>query len=58
MASGPGIPTRRLRRPACPSRKNFDEFVADAPKLKEAGIIPFAIGGDGDGWQISLLSTT
>jgi glucose/mannose transport system substrate-binding protein len=32
--------------------KNFDEFVADAPKLKEAGIIPFAIGGDGNGWQI------
>ncbi|HEY8596606.1 MAG TPA: ABC transporter substrate-binding protein [Devosiaceae bacterium] len=32
--------------------KNFDEFVADAPKLKEAGYIPFAIGGDGNGWQI------
>jgi glucose/mannose transport system substrate-binding protein len=32
--------------------KNFDEFVADAPKLKAAGIIPFAIGGDGNGWQI------
>ena len=32
--------------------RNFDEFVADAPKLKEAGIIPFAIGGDGNGWQI------
>ena len=32
--------------------KNFDEFVKDAPKLKEAGIIPFAIGGDGNGWQI------
>ncbi len=35
-----------------PEPKNFDEFVADAPKLKEAGIIPFAIGGDGNGWQI------
>ncbi len=32
--------------------KNFDEFVKDAPKLKAAGIIPFAIGGDGNGWQI------
>ncbi len=32
--------------------KNFDEFVADAPKLKEAGVIPFAVGGDGNGWQI------
>ncbi len=32
--------------------RNFDEFVADAPKLKAAGIIPFAVGGDGNGWQI------
>ncbi len=35
-----------------PDPKNFDEFVADAPKLQEAGIIPLAIGGDGNGWQI------
>ncbi len=35
-----------------PEPRNFDEFVADAPKLKEAGVIPFAIGGDGNGWQI------
>jgi len=35
-----------------PEPRNFKEFVADAPKLKEAGIIPFAIGGDGNGWQI------
>jgi glucose/mannose transport system substrate-binding protein len=35
-----------------PEPKNFDEFVADAPKLKAAGIIPFAVGGDGNGWQI------
>jgi glucose/mannose transport system substrate-binding protein len=35
-----------------PNPKTFDEFVADAPKLKEAGIIPFAVGGDGNGWQI------
>jgi len=32
--------------------RNFGEFVADAPKLKAAGVIPFAIGGDGNGWQI------
>ncbi|MCB1497725.1 MAG: carbohydrate ABC transporter substrate-binding protein [Bauldia sp.] len=31
---------------------SFDEFVAMAPKLQEAGIIPMAIGGDGNGWQI------
>ena len=36
-----------------PEPKNFEEFVADAPKLKEAGIIPLAIGGDGNGWQIA-----
>ena len=36
-----------------PEPRNFDEFVADAPKLKAAGIIPFAIGGDGNGWQIN-----
>ena len=35
-----------------PEPRNFQEFVKDAPKLKEAGIIPFAIGGDGNGWQI------
>ncbi len=31
------------------------EFIAVAPKLKEAGFIPLAIGGDGNGWQIQLL---
>jgi len=31
---------------------NFQDFLADAPKLKAAGIIPFAVGGDGGGWQI------
>lgn len=36
-----------------PNPTNFDEFVADAPALKAAGFIPFAIGGDGGGWQIS-----
>ena len=35
-----------------PEPRNFEEFVADAPKLKAAGIIPFAIGGNGNGWQI------
>ena len=30
--------------------KNLDEFIADAPKLQEAGVIPFAIGGEA--WQI------
>ncbi len=30
---------------------SFDEFLASAPKLKEAGVIPFAIGGES--WQIS-----
>lgn len=35
---------------------NWDDYVADLPKLKEAGIIPFAIGGDGGGWQISLMA--
>ena len=33
--------------------KTFDEFLADAPKLKEAGIIPFAIGGGQGGWQVA-----
>lgn len=30
---------------------SFDDFLAKAPKLKEAGIIPFAIGGES--WQIN-----
>jgi len=34
----------------------WDEYVADLPKLKDAGIIPFAVGGDGGGWQISLMA--
>jgi glucose/mannose transport system substrate-binding protein len=33
-----------------PLPKNLDEFIAEAPKLQEAGIIPFAIGGEA--WQI------
>lgn len=31
------------------------EFIAVAPKVREAGFIPLAIGGDGNGWQIQLL---
>jgi glucose/mannose transport system substrate-binding protein len=52
--SGCGCPTRRLRMPAflCPT--NWDEFVAAAPKLREAGIqIPLALGQQP--WQSNLL---
>ena len=35
-----------------PEPRNFQDFLTDAPKLKAAGIIPFAVGGDGGGWQI------
>ena len=38
-----------------PEPKSMADFVAAAPKLKESGVIPFAIGGDGNGWQIQLL---
>lgn len=38
-----------------PEPKSLADFIAAAPKLKEAGVIPFAIGGDGNGWQIQLL---
>jgi glucose/mannose transport system substrate-binding protein len=34
----------------------WDDYLAALPKLKEAGVIPFAVGGDGGGWQISLLA--
>jgi glucose/mannose transport system substrate-binding protein len=34
----------------------WDEYIADLPKLKDAGVIPFAVGGDGGGWQVSLLA--
>lgn len=34
----------------------WDDYLAALPKLKEAGVIPFAIGGDGGGWQVSLLA--
>jgi glucose/mannose transport system substrate-binding protein len=34
----------------------WDDYIADLPKLKEAGVIPFAVGGDGGGWQVSLLA--
>lgn len=38
-----------------PEPQSLADFVAAAPKIKEAGFIPFAIGGDGNGWQIQLL---
>ncbi len=38
-----------------PEPRTFAEFIETAPKLRDAGIIPFAIGGDGNGWQIQLL---
>jgi len=38
-----------------PEPKSLADFIAAAPKIKEAGFIPFAIGGDGNGWQIQLL---
>ena len=34
----------------------WDEYLAALPALEEAGVIPFAVGGDGGGWQISLLA--
>ncbi len=34
----------------------WDDYLAALPKLQEAGVIPFAVGGDGGGWQISLLA--
>ena len=42
-----------FRAAGLPNPQNFQEFLADAPKLKAAGFIPFAIGGDGGGWQIT-----
>ncbi|MGV8856647.1 MAG: ABC transporter substrate-binding protein [Devosia sp.] len=34
----------------------WDDYLADLPKLKDAGVLPFAVGGDGGGWQVSLLA--
>lgn len=34
-----------------PVPKNWDEFVADAPALEKAGLVPLALGGQG--WQAS-----
>ena len=41
-----------------PVPSSWDEYIADLPKLQEAGIIPFAIGGDGGGWQITQLANS
>lgn len=35
--------------------RSLADIIAAAPKVQEAGFIPFAIGGDGNGWQIQLL---
>jgi len=50
-ASVPAFKTAGLEVPS-----TWDEYLADLPKLKDAGIIPFAVGGDGGGWQVSLLA--
>lgn len=39
-----------------PVPTNWDEFVASAPKLREAGIVPLAMGQQG--WQQNLAFTT
>ena len=36
--------------------RDIDGLVAALPALKAAGLIPIAIGGDGGGWQITLLA--
>ena len=38
-----------------PEPKSLAEFIETAPKIEEAGFIPLAVGGDGNGWQIQLL---
>jgi glucose/mannose transport system substrate-binding protein len=38
-----------------PEPRSLEEFIASAPKIQEAGLIPLAVGGDGNGWQIQLL---
>jgi glucose/mannose transport system substrate-binding protein len=37
--------------------QTWDDYLASLPTLKDAGVIPFAVGGDGGGWQISLLAS-
>ncbi len=36
--------------------RDIQGLVAALPALKEAGVIPLAVGGDGGGWQINLLA--
>ena len=50
-ASIPAFKKAGLEVPA-----TWDAYIADLPKLKDAGVIPFAVGGDGGGWQISNLA--
>jgi glucose/mannose transport system substrate-binding protein len=48
------IPAFKKANLAVPA--TWDEYLADLPKLKDAGVIPFGVGGDGGGWQVSLLA--
>lgn len=36
--------------------RSIQGLVDALPKLKEAGVIPIAVGGDGGGWQINLMA--
>ncbi len=38
--------------------QDIDGLVGALPKLKDAGVIPIAVGGDGGGWQINLLANS
>ncbi len=37
---------------------DIDGLMAALPALKDAGVIPVAVGGDGGGWQINLLANS
>lgn len=50
-ASVPAFKSAGLEVPS-----TWEEYLADLPKLQEAGVIPFGVGGDGGGWQVSLLA--
>ena len=45
------LSTRRLREAGVETPTNWEEFVAAAPALREAGIVPLAMGGQS--WQQS-----
>jgi len=52
FASIPAFEKAGLSVPA-----TIDEYVEALPALQEAGVIPFAVGGDGGGWQISTAGS-